>query len=116
MGCRAAWQFVSSARSPRYNCNGSVAVLPALFRGSVAHATKGAVSGSLPRLLTCSLMQQPPVAPPCLPGFPGESAADHAATLSLLAKYRFPHCHISQFYPRCVGPVNMLSLLGALIG
>lgn len=33
-------------------------------------------------------------------GFPGETDVDHRATLSLLAKYRFPHCHISQFYPR----------------
>jgi hypothetical protein len=39
---------------------------------------------------------------PSPPGFPGESDADHAAMLSLLAKYRFPHCHISQFYPRWV--------------
>lgn len=39
--------------------------------------------------------------PRCRPaGFPGETEEDHAATLSLLAKYRFPHCHISQFYPR----------------
>lgn len=29
-------------------------------------------------------------------GFPGETAADHEATLALLRKYRFPHCHISQ--------------------
>lgn len=33
-------------------------------------------------------------------GFPGESPEDHAATLRLLRKYRFPHVHISQFYPR----------------
>ena len=33
-------------------------------------------------------------------GFPGETPQDHEATLSLLAKYRFPHLHISQFYPR----------------
>jgi threonylcarbamoyladenosine tRNA methylthiotransferase CDKAL1 len=33
-------------------------------------------------------------------GFPNEGPEDHAATLSLLRKYRFPHCHISQFYPR----------------
>ncbi len=37
-------------------------------------------------------------------GFPGEAEADHEATLALLAKYRFPHCHISQFYSRCHGP------------
>jgi len=33
-------------------------------------------------------------------GFPNEGPEDHAQTLSLLRKYRFPHCHISQFYPR----------------
>lgn len=33
-------------------------------------------------------------------GFPGETAADHGDTLRLLEKYRFPHTHISQFYPR----------------
>jgi threonylcarbamoyladenosine tRNA methylthiotransferase CDKAL1 len=33
-------------------------------------------------------------------GFPGETEEDHAATLALLDRYRFPHCHISQFYPR----------------
>ena len=29
-------------------------------------------------------------------GFPGEAPADHEATMALLRKYRFPHCHISQ--------------------
>ena len=33
-------------------------------------------------------------------GFPGERPEDHLDTLRLLRKYRFPHCHISQFYPR----------------
>eukprot|EP00798_Chlamydomonas_sp_ICE-L_P022381 gene22381-29487_t len=37
-------------------------------------------------------------------GFPGESEDDHKDTLSLLAKHRFPHTHISQFYPR--GPTG----------
>ncbi|KAG2495228.1 hypothetical protein HYH03_006502 [Edaphochlamys debaryana] len=32
--------------------------------------------------------------------FPGESEGDHAATLRLLEDYKFPHTHISQFYPR----------------
>ncbi|KXZ42104.1 hypothetical protein GPECTOR_204g386 [Gonium pectorale] len=32
--------------------------------------------------------------------FPGERPEDHAATLELLEAYRFPHTHISQFYPR----------------
>ncbi|KAG1666851.1 hypothetical protein FOA52_009475 [Chlamydomonas sp. UWO 241] len=33
-------------------------------------------------------------------GFPGETEADHGATMALLRKYAFPHTHISQFYPR----------------
>lgn len=33
-------------------------------------------------------------------GFPGETDEDHEETLRLLRKYRFPHTHISQFYPR----------------
>lgn len=33
-------------------------------------------------------------------GFPGETDEDFEATLRLVRKYRFPHCHISQFYPR----------------
>jgi threonylcarbamoyladenosine tRNA methylthiotransferase CDKAL1 len=33
-------------------------------------------------------------------GFPGETDADHEETMSLIRKYKFPHCHISQFYPR----------------
>ncbi|CAD7702754.1 unnamed protein product [Ostreobium quekettii] len=33
-------------------------------------------------------------------GFPGETDEDFERTLDLVAHYRFPHCHISQFYPR----------------
>jgi threonylcarbamoyladenosine tRNA methylthiotransferase CDKAL1 len=33
-------------------------------------------------------------------GFPGESPADHAATLALLEKWRPPATHISRFHPR----------------
>ncbi|KAL4424994.1 hypothetical protein ABPG77_002879 [Micractinium sp. CCAP 211/92] len=44
-------------------------------------------------------------------GFPGETEEDHAATLSLLAKYRFPHCHISQFYPRPGTPAARMKQL-----
>ena len=29
-----------------------------------------------------------------------ETEEDHAASLALVAKYRFATCHISQFYPR----------------
>ena len=31
---------------------------------------------------------------------PAETDEDHAASLALVAKYRFATCHISQFYPR----------------
>lgn len=33
-------------------------------------------------------------------GFPGETDADHEDTLALLRRHKFPHTHISQFYPR----------------
>ena len=33
-------------------------------------------------------------------GFPGETDQDHEETMSLIRKYRFPHCHLSSFYPR----------------
>ncbi len=33
-------------------------------------------------------------------GFPGETDADHEQTMTLIRKYRFPHCHLSSFYPR----------------
>lgn len=33
-------------------------------------------------------------------GFPGETDEDHKETIELVKDYAFPHCHISQFYPR----------------
>jgi hypothetical protein len=33
-------------------------------------------------------------------GFPGESDEEFAETITLVEKYRFRHCHISQFYSR----------------
>jgi len=33
-------------------------------------------------------------------GFPGETEADYEKTKELVGRYRFRHCHISQFYPR----------------
>ena len=37
-------------------------------------------------------------------GFPGETDEDHKETMKLVEDYRFPHCHISQFYPRTGTP------------
>lgn len=36
----------------------------------------------------------------CGPLSPGETNADFAATVKLIEDYKFPHVHISQFYPR----------------
>lgn len=33
-------------------------------------------------------------------GFPGETDEDFDLTLDLVKRYRFSHCHISQFYSR----------------
>lgn len=33
-------------------------------------------------------------------GFPGETDEDFAQTIDLIKEYKFPHVHISQFYPR----------------
>lgn len=33
-------------------------------------------------------------------GFPGETDEDFQKTMQLVNKYKFPHCHISQFYSR----------------
>ncbi|GFR41988.1 hypothetical protein Agub_g2668, partial [Astrephomene gubernaculifera] len=47
-----------------------------------------------------ALVPQLELATDVIAAFPGESEGDHAATLELLRTYRFPHTHISQFYPR----------------
>ena len=41
-------------------------------------------------------------------GFPGETESDHAATLRLVERYRFPILNISQFYPRQGTPAARL--------
>lgn len=33
-------------------------------------------------------------------GFPGETEDDFAKTMAIVEKYKFSHCHISQFYSR----------------
>ena len=49
-------------------------------------------------------------------GFPGETDADHAATLALVARYRFAVCHISQFYSRPGTPAARMKKVGGLPG
>ncbi len=45
-------------------------------------------------------------------GFPGETDEDFAATLDLVRRYRFPHTHISQFYPRPGTPAARMKKVG----
>jgi threonylcarbamoyladenosine tRNA methylthiotransferase CDKAL1 len=47
-------------------------------------------------LLLYSGLTQPPAPPPPA----GETEPDFAGTMQLVEHYRFPHCHISQFYAR----------------
>ncbi|BDA40551.1 probable threonylcarbamoyladenosine tRNA methylthiotransferase at N-terminal half [Coccomyxa sp. Obi] len=44
-------------------------------------------------------------------GFPGETDEDFEATMALVRKYRFPHTHISQFYPRPGTPAARMKKL-----
>ncbi len=48
-------------------------------------------------------------------GFPGETEEDHKETLRLVADYRFPHCHISQFYPRPGTPAGEMNESASLL-
>ena len=36
----------------------------------------------------------------CVAGVQGETEEEFEETMRLVEHYRFPHCHISQFYPR----------------
>ncbi|GIL63707.1 hypothetical protein Vafri_17597 [Volvox africanus] len=58
--------------------------------------------GEFRRVVDTLLAQVPgmELATDIITAFPGETLEDHAATLELLREYRFPHTHISQFYPR----------------
>ncbi|EIE26794.1 hypothetical protein COCSUDRAFT_35241 [Coccomyxa subellipsoidea C-169] len=44
-------------------------------------------------------------------GFPGETDEDFEATMALVRQYRFPHTHISQFYPRPGTPAARMKKL-----
>ncbi len=46
-------------------------------------------------------------------GFPGETDADHAASMALVAAYRFPHTHVSQYYARPGTPAARWKKVGA---
>jgi len=48
-------------------------------------------------------------------GFPGETEQDHQETMSLIRKYRFPHCHISQFYPRPGTPAARMKKVPTMV-
>ncbi|KAK9839714.1 hypothetical protein WJX81_008306 [Elliptochloris bilobata] len=43
--------------------------------------------------------------------FPGETEEDHAASMALVAKYRFPHTHVSQYYARPGTPAARMKKL-----
>ncbi len=47
-------------------------------------------------------------------GFPGETDEDFEATMALVRKYRFPHTHISQFYPRPGTPAARMKKVVAI--
>ena len=48
-------------------------------------------------------------------GFPGETEEDHQETMKLIRKYRFPHCHISQFYPRPGTPAARMKKVPTMV-
>ena len=62
-----------------------------MFRMRTLNPSKGTLRARVPGLT---------IATDIICGFPGESEADHQATLALVRKYRFPILNISQFYPR----------------
>lgn len=45
-------------------------------------------------------------------GFPGETDEDFEATMALVRQYKFPHTHISQFYPRPGTPAARMRKVG----
>jgi hypothetical protein len=51
------------------------------------------------------------VSPFCT-GFPGETDEEFAETITLVEKYRFRHCHISQFYSRPGTPAARMKKVG----
>ncbi|GLC42608.1 hypothetical protein PLESTM_001355900 [Pleodorina starrii] len=74
--------------------SGSDAVLEAMKREYTVAEFRRVVDTLLTRVPGMEL------ATDIITAFPGETHDDHTATLDLLRTYRFPHTHISQFYPR----------------
>lgn len=52
----------------------------------------------------------------CMAGFPGETDEDFAETVALVEKYRFRHCHISQFYSRPGTPAARMKKVSTFVG
>jgi len=70
---------------------------------SVLNAMKREYTISEFKLVVDTLMQLVPdmqIATDVICGFPGETNEDFEATINLIKEYKFPHVHISQFYPR----------------
>lgn len=70
---------------------------------SVLNAMKREYTISEFRLVVDTLMRLVPdmqIATDVICGFPGETKEDFEATIDLIKEYKFPHVHISQFYPR----------------
>lgn len=70
---------------------------------SVLNAMKREYTINEFKLVVDTLMQLVPdmqIATDVICGFPGETNEDFEATINLIKEYKFPHVHISQFYPR----------------
>lgn len=70
---------------------------------SVLNAMKREYTINEFKLVVDTLMRHVPdmqIATDVICGFPGETNEDFEATINLIKEYKFPHVHISQFYPR----------------
>ncbi|KAH9317738.1 hypothetical protein KI387_019507, partial [Taxus chinensis] len=74
--------------------SGSDSVLNAMKREYTAGEFKHVVD------ILMRLVPDMQIATDVICGFPGETNEDFDATIELIKEYKFPHVHISQFYPR----------------